>query len=394
MMMMFVKITAKKLIVKIAVITLLLIALTATAVVWASDSNVQPQPALPSVDVMNRAIEIKNKIHALHQEIDKLHKELDSLYASMPKIPEPPIVVEPNPNQSQIEQLMRAIEKWNTILNDSAASETEKKRAYEEIVALKQSIAKLQDDGRTIGIYPPPPPPLPCLGAYLDASGQLRNACGENNVKPLPVPNDDVVVCMALHCPKPSPNQQQIDQLMKAIEKWYVLINDSKTAEAEKKRAYEEIANLKQSIAKLQDDGRAIGIFPPPPPKPPVKPPVAEKQVTTSSNGAKNELACMELNCPKPAPAKPAPVKPEPVRPQPVKPQPVKPQPVKPQPLKPTPVRPAPVKPTPVKPQPVKPQPVRPEPVKPAPVKPEPVKPQPIKPAPAKSQLSQPVIKR
>ena len=94
--------------------------------------------------------------------------------------------LKPSPNQQQIEQLMKAIEKWNAILNDSTASEIQKRRATDEIELLKQAIAKLKDDDSAIGIYPPAPePPLPpaCLGAYIDESGQLRNPCVERQVK-------------------------------------------------------------------------------------------------------------------------------------------------------------------------------------------------------------------
>jgi hypothetical protein len=147
---------------------------------------------------MERIKAVKQRISELHQELEKLHKELADLHASLPKVPEPPIVIQPIPVDVEREQLIQAINKWSTLLKDANASEQERKRASDEISKLKHSLAKLDMTKPEL-----PKPPLPCLGAYIDASGQLRNACDDKNVKPLPGPKDDVA-CMALNCPKPA----------------------------------------------------------------------------------------------------------------------------------------------------------------------------------------------
>ncbi len=163
---------------KILLVTSLLLVLAVTSVVMAEAKKeqvpadqmvtcmalhcpqlpiIQPQPAMPSIESMERIKAVKQRISELHQELEKLHKELAELHASLPKVPEPPIVIQPIPVDVEREPLIQAINKWSTLLNDANASEEDRKRAINEIANLKQSLANLE-----MNKPEPPKPPLPC----------------------------------------------------------------------------------------------------------------------------------------------------------------------------------------------------------------------------------------
>jgi chitodextrinase len=141
----------------------------------------------------------------------------------LPPTPPPPPPPPPTDFDVQVASLKAAIVKWQKLLDDAASSPVDKERAKTEIELLQSSLQKLLDSQDPSKPKPPvvpvdplkPPvdPPKPCLGAYLDASGQIRNACDE--VKPPVVPVDPPkppvnpeiggpIVCLALNCPKPA----------------------------------------------------------------------------------------------------------------------------------------------------------------------------------------------
>jgi predicted transcriptional regulator len=89
----------RKFIFKMLFVVCILFVVTMSGTVFASEVSGENsvkenksviQPALPSVETMDRMKAIKSRIFELDQELAKLHKELNQLNMQLPKVPEPP----------------------------------------------------------------------------------------------------------------------------------------------------------------------------------------------------------------------------------------------------------------------------------------------------------------